>query len=135
METSNDMIGALPTWDLGYKGEGTVVAIIDTGIDPSHRDMVLSEGTVPKLTRQSLQGKNLLGRYYTPKIPYGFNYYDMNHNIVDMGPDPSMHGMHVAGIAGANGDPENGGIKGVAPEAQLLAMKVFSNDPFYCNYL
>jgi len=133
METSNDMIGALPTWDLGYKGEGTVVAIIDTGIDPSHRDMVLSEGTVPKLTRQSLQGKNLLGRYYTPKIPYGFNYYDMNHNIVDMGPDPSMHGMHVAGIAGANGDPENGGIKGVAPEAQLLAMKVFSNDPFYAT--
>ncbi|NLK43197.1 MAG: S8 family serine peptidase [Tissierellia bacterium] len=131
--TSNDMIGALPTWDTGYKGEGTVVAIIDTGIDPSHRDMVLSEGVVPKLTRQSLQGKGLLGRYYTPKVPYGFNYYDMNHNIVDQGPDPSMHGMHVAGIAGANGDPDNGGIKGVAPEAQLLAMKVFSNDPFYAT--
>ena len=45
-----------------------------------------------------------------------------------------MHGMHVAGTAGANGDLENGGIKGVAPEAQLLAMKVFSNDPIYCYY-
>lgn len=131
MDTSKDMVGALPTWDLGYKGEGTVVAIIDSGIDPYHRDMVLSEGTVPKLTRDSLKGKDLLGRYYTPKIPYGYNYYDMNHNIIDMGPGTSMHGMHVAGIVGANGDPENGGIKGVAPEAQLLAMKVFSNDPFY----
>ncbi|QGS69558.1 S8 family serine peptidase [Oceanobacillus sp. 143] len=30
-----------------------------------------------------------------------------------------MHGMHVAGTVGANGDEENGGIKGVAPEAQI----------------
>lgn len=34
-----------------------------------------------------------------------------------------MHGQHVAGIAGSNGE-----VKGVAPEAQLLAMKVFSNN-------
>lgn len=40
-----------------------------------------------------------------------------------------MHGMHVAGIVAANGSDEevakNEAIKGVAPEAQLLAMKVF----------
>lgn len=42
-----------------------------------------------------------------------------------------MHGMHVAGTVAANGDEANGGIKGVAPEAQVLAMKVFSNDPIY----
>ncbi|MDR7857505.1 S8 family serine peptidase [Tissierella sp.] len=133
MDTSHDMIGSLPTWDLGYKGEGTVVAIIDTGIDPSHRDMVLSEETLPRLTTESLVGKNLLGRYYTEKVPYGYNYYDLNNEILDLGPDASMHGMHVAGTAGANGDTENGGIKGVAPESQLLAMKVFSNDPIYAT--
>ena len=135
MGTSNDMVGTQPTWDIGYKGEGTVVAIIDSGIDPSHRDMVLSEGTVPKLTRERVEKmigeKGLLGRYYTQKVPYGYNYYDLNHDIKDTGPSPSMHGMHVAGIAGANGDVEKGGVKGVAPEAQLLAMKVFSNDPSY----
>ena len=131
MDTSKDMIGALPTWDIGYKGEGTVVAIIDTGIDPSHRDMVLSEGTNPKITQETLVGKNLLGKYFTEKVPYGYNYYDLNFEIRDLGPDASMHGMHVAGIAGANGDTNNGGIKGVAPECQLLAMKVFSNDPIY----
>lgn len=133
MDTSKDMIGALPTWDIGYKGEGTVVAIIDSGIDPSHRDMVLSEGTTPKITQETLAGKNLLGKYYTEKVPYGYNYYDLNYEIKDKGPDPSMHGMHVAGIAGANGDVENEGIKGVAPESQLLAMKVFSNDPIYAT--
>ncbi len=133
MDTSKDMIGAIPTWDIGYEGEGTVVAIIDSGIDPSHRDMVLSEGINPKITQETLIGKNMLGKYYTEKVPYGYNYYDLNYEIRDMGPDPTMHGMHVAGIAGANGDTDNGGIKGVAPECQLLAMKVFSNDPIYAT--
>lgn len=137
MISSNDMVGTRPTWETGYKGEGTVIAIIDSGIDPNHRDMKLSEGIDPKLTREIVQdlitSKGLLGRYYTEKIPYGYNYYDLNHQIKDVGPAPSEHGMHVAGIAGANGDVENGGIKGVAPEAQLLAMKVFSNDPVYSS--
>lgn len=134
MDSSHDMIGSVPTWDLaGYKGEGTVVAIIDTGIDPSHRDMVLSEDTEPALTEDMIEEMDLLGRYYTEKVPYGYNYYDLNYEIRDLGPGASMHGMHVAGTAGANGDTENGGIKGVAPEAQLLAMKVFSNDPIYAT--
>src|SRR5690606_11806666 len=77
--------------------------------------------------------KDLLGKYFTEKVPYGYNYYDLNHEVLDLGPDASMHGMHVAGTVGANGDPEKGGIKGVAPEAQLLAMKVFSNDPIYAT--
>lgn len=131
MDTSKDMIGTTPTWDLGFKGEGTVIAIIDSGVDYTHRDMVLSEDTNPKLNQNSLIGKNLLGQYYTEKVPYGYNYYDLNNEVRDLGPSASMHGMHVAGIAGANGDTENGGIKGVAPEAQILAMKVFSNDPLY----
>lgn len=133
MGSSNDMIGSPAIWDIGYKGEGTVVAIIDTGIDPSHRDMVLSEETLHKITRESLEDKDLLGQYYTEKVPYGYNYYDLNNEILDLGPDASMHGMHVAGTAGANGNIENGGIKGVAPESQLLAMKVFSNDPIYAT--
>lgn len=133
MNSSNEMVRSLDTWELGYKGEGMVVAIIDTGIDPTHKDMVLSEGTTPKLTNASLEGKGLPGKYYTDKVPYGYNYYDLNDEILDIGPDASEHGMHVAGTVGANGDVENGGIKGVAPECQLLAMKVFSNDPVYAT--
>lgn len=133
MDSSNDMIGSIPTWDIGYEGEGTVIAIIDSGVDPSHKDMVLSESTNPKLTKETIDRMDLLGTYFTEKIPYGYNYYDLNNEIRDLGPDASEHGMHVAGIAGANGDIENGGIKGVAPEAQLLGMKVFSNDPIYAT--
>jgi lactocepin len=131
---SKELVNAQKTWqDYGYKGEGMTVAVIDTGIDPSHKDMVLSDETSPELSKQAVdqmkQEKSLPGKYYTEKVPYGYNYADQNNEILDLGPDASMHGMHVSGTVGANGDEENGGIKGVAPEAQILGMKVFGNDP------
>jgi lactocepin len=131
---SKELVKAQQTWqDYGYKGGGMTVAVIDTGIDPSHRDMVLSEETEPELTETEVQSliteKDLVGKYFTEKVPYAYNYADQNNTILDLGPDASMHGMHVAGTVGANGDESDGGIKGVAPEAQILGMKVFGNDP------
>ncbi|WP_393966354.1 S8 family serine peptidase [Exiguobacterium sp. S22-S28] len=134
MVHSKDMINAKQTWqDYGYKGEGTIVAVIDTGIDPTHKDMVLSPETKVDLTSSKVESfkssKGLKGNYFTEKVPYGYNYADHDSEIRDLGPGASMHGMHVAGTVGANGDEASGGIKGVAPETQLLAMKVFGNDP------
>jgi lactocepin len=131
---SKDMVNAKETWqDYGIKGEGTVVAVIDTGIDPSHKDMVLSPETKVDLTSSKVEStketKGLKGKYFTEKVPYGYNYADHDSEIRHLGAGASMHGMHVAGTVGANGDEANGGIKGVAPETQLLAMKVFGNDP------
>lgn len=136
MKTSHQFIQSYQTWgDAKYKGEGQVVAVIDTGVDPSHKDFVLSEGVEGDLEESEVNAlveeAALKGKYFTEKVPYGFNYYDMNDTILDLGPAASMHGMHVAGTVAANGDVENGGIQGVAPEAQVLAMKVFSNDPLY----
>lgn len=129
--TSKDMVKAIETWNLGYNGEGTVISIIDTGIDYDHKDMRLTDVTKAKLSQQSVNSiitaSGLKGRWYTNKVPYGYNYYDNNNIVKDLGAGASMHGMHVAGIAGANGN-DSTGVKGVAPEAQLLAMKVFSND-------
>lgn len=131
MSTSVDIINARETWNLGYKGEGLVAAIIDTGIDSTHKDMKLTDNATAKLNKSDVNGliasKNLPGKFFTIKVPYGYNYYDNNLEIRDLGPDATMHGMHVAGTVGANGDAK--GIKGVAPEIQLLAMKVFGNDP------
>ncbi|MCB5559144.1 S8 family serine peptidase [Anaerosalibacter bizertensis] len=52
---------------------------------------------------------------------------DRNNEIVDKSKTGGAHGMHVAGTVAANGNIEDNGINGVAPEAQVLAMKVFSN--------
>ncbi|ARI76232.1 S8 family serine peptidase [Halobacillus mangrovi] len=131
---SKELVNAQKTWqDYGYKGEGMTVAVIDTGIDPDHKDMILSDETEPELSKEEvgtlIEENNLQGKYYTEKVPYAYNYSDENDTVLDLGPDASEHGMHVSGTVGANGDEENGGIKGVAPEAQLLGMKVFGNDP------
>lgn len=133
MVTSGDMVTASQTWQLDYEGEEQVVAILDTGIDYRHKDMVLPSETKVALTESKVNAMGLKGKYFTNKVPYGYNYYDLNFEVIDKGPDPSMHGMHVAGTAGANGDVENGGIRGIAPKSQLLAMKVFSNDPIYAT--
>ncbi len=133
MNNSGEIIKTEQTWASGYNGEGTVVAVIDTGVDSTHRDMVLTDQSKAELQSDEVQAiskeKKLPGTYRTSKVPYGYNYMDNNQEILDLGPDASMHGMHVAGTVGANGDTSKDGIKGVAPEAQILAMKVFGNDP------
>ncbi|MFP5114326.1 S8 family serine peptidase [Bacillaceae bacterium C204] len=134
MKYSKEIVEAQKAWEAyGKKGEGMIVGIIDTGIDPSHKDFVLTDGSKAALTEAEVGAavaeKGLPGKFYTEKVPYGYNYYDENAQILDLGPEASMHGMHVAGTVAANGDEANGGIKGVAPEAQLLALKIFGNDP------
>lgn len=134
---SKELVLAQRVWnDYNFNGKGMVVGIIDTGIDPNHKDMVLSPGVNGSITQKLVEdhlanGSIEDGKYYTNKVPFGYNYMDRNYEILDIGPDASMHGMHVAGTVGANGDEDDGGVKGVAPEAQLLALKVFGNDPLY----
>ncbi|WP_260471997.1 S8 family serine peptidase [Bacillus salinus] len=138
MTESHAFVQSTQTWgDAQYKGEGTIVAVIDSGTDPFHKDFVITDLSASEgyLTQAEVEEKiaehGLLGKYYSEKVPYAYNYYDKGHDIMDLGPSASMHGMHVAGTVAANGDPNNGGIQGVAPEAQVLGMKVFSNDPNY----
>lgn len=133
MNNSGEITETPVAWANGYTGEGTIISIIDSGVDPSHKDMVLTDASKAELDKAEVEGivseKSLPGKYFTEKVPYGYNYMDENNQILDIGPEASEHGMHVAGIAGANGDVDNGGIKGTAPEAQILAMKVFGNNP------
>ncbi|MFS0862265.1 S8 family serine peptidase [Fredinandcohnia sp. 179-A 10B2 NHS] len=134
MKYSKELIEAQNAWnDYGYKGEGMIVGIIDSGIDPTHKDMVLTDESTAALSKDEVDAfiaeNNLPGKYYSAKVPYGYNYMDGNAEVRDLGPGASFHGMHVGGTVAANGDETAGGIKGVAPEAQLLALKVFGNDP------
>lgn len=106
-----EMVEATKAWsEAGVKGEGMLISIIDTGVNPKHSDMV-----EPRDKRLAKEKTNT-----TQKVISGFNWADRNNVTADVA--ESQHGMHVAGIAAANGK-----IKGIAPEAQLLSEKVFSN--------
>lgn len=112
----------------GVDGTGMVVSIVDTGIDTAHRDMRLDDCAKAKITTVDTAHPG-----FTCKVPRGYNYADENYTIKDL--TASQHGMHVAGIVAANGSESDAPawqdhrIDGVAPNAQLLAMKVFSNAP------
>lgn len=131
MLSSHDMINDKSAWDKGYAGQGSVVAVLDSGTDWMHPDMMkITDMSKAKLTEDSVNSlireHGLKGMYFNEKVPYGYNYFDKNNDVKDSAPGASMHGMHVAGTVAANG-----AIKGVAPEAQILGMKVFGNDPLY----
>ena len=80
--------------------------------------------------------------YYGSKLPFAYNYVDKNTDVTHDNDTQSEHGSHVAGIAAANKYvPQTDGdettyvsaldtvkTQGVAPEAQLLVMKVFGSN-------
>ena len=106
-------------------GRGMVISIIDSGIDIKHKDMRIDDDARSAEKLRPIAGFN-------EKVPAGFNYADENYDVKDV--SSIQHGMHVAGIAAAHGCDsdgkcEMGRIDGAAPNAQLLAMKVFSNKP------
>ena len=130
MHSSGSLVGLDPAYyeQFGYKGDGMVVSVIDTGADPEHRDFNLDPDVPVRYNEAAMQALiellKLPGKYYSSKIPYGFNYADNVQTIKDV----DEHGLHVAGTIGANGNIEEGGIQGVAPHVQLLIMKAFTND-------
>src|SRR5690606_41265613 len=101
---------------------------IDTGSDPTHQDMVLTNNTTAALTQAEVESfvsssEIEEGKFFTPKVPFGYNYMDANTEIRDIAPNASMHGMHVAGTIGANGNETNGGHKGNATETQTQSLQ------------
>lgn len=70
--------------------------------------------------------------YYNAKVPYAFDYADDDPDVY---PSYSTHGTHVAGIVAGKDDGKvvnaetDERFVGVAPEAQLAIMKVFTDDP------
>lgn len=123
MSTSRSMIGADILQGEGYSGKGTVVAVIDTGFNADHEDLTLEDSSQMKLDRAEVSAAGLPGVFKSKKVPYAYDYADEDVDTVEV--NPNSHGMHVAGTVAANGSEADGGVRGVAPNAQILAMKVF----------
>ncbi|SHK24509.1 lactocepin [Anaerocolumna jejuensis DSM 15929] len=141
MDSSTNTIGASTLWDLDYKGQSTAVAIIDTGLDVTHPGFQTMPASPKYSNASSLQARlttsslesgitDASKTFVNTKVPYAYDYADKDENVI---PSPESvlknkneHGTHVAGtVAAPEGDSDN--ITGVAPEAQLMIMKVFSD--------
>lgn len=127
-------------WDEGYQGQGMVVAVIDSGVQP-HADLRLTDDSTAAISKDAAEAaiaKLGYGTYVNSKIPFAYDY--VNNDSVNTGTtvSGSTHGEHVAGIIAANGTVADGAtgtskasvyVKGVAPEAQILAMQVIDEFP------
>ncbi len=137
LTTSVEMAGAIPEEISPYSGKGQVIAVIDGGFKENHELFAVAPST-PKYTEDSI--RNLLETsnlnasssgsncYYNKKIPFRYDYAMKDVGVLSEIDETDKHGTHVAGIAGGKGGNYNGKtINGVAPDAQLLLMKV-AND-------
>lgn len=92
-----EAVGAPEAWSRGWTGEGSVISILDSGIDTDHPEFA---GRIDAM------------ECFTRRCEGGYETIE----------DGNGHGTHVAGLAAAALDGV--GTTGVAPDAHLLIGKV-----------
>src|SRR5437667_30291 len=103
-----DAISAPAAWDLGARGAGARVAIVDGGIHSTHQDIAPNLDVAH--SRSFVTGR-------------AFNFDQARDTLgVCRLNDTFWHGTHVAGIVGAPG--QGLGTVGIAPSATLIGVKV-----------
>jgi serine protease AprX len=105
--TYDQTLGVLPLWKFGVTGTGVGVAVVDTGVDGALPDFASKDHGASRVVASAVANADAT----TATDSYG-------------------HGTDVAGIVAGNGDnrgpgdPEYGHYIGVAPNANLISIKV-----------
>jgi len=112
MNDVNDVHGIPMIWEeTGYTGEGSVVSIIDTGIDSEHVGL-------DDLDDDNSSNDSKVIAFYD-----AVNNPDKTNGTEVKAYDDQGHGTHCAGITAGTGAPTYEYV-GVAPKAQLVGVKV-----------
>ena len=101
LDQSVAQIGAPEAWEAGYRGTGVRVAVLDTGVDGAHPDLVGQVEEAVDFTDSATGTADLFG-----------------------------HGTHVAATIAGTGAGAEGTRPGVAPDADLIVGKVLSDDGY-----
>ena len=128
--TSNSL-DVMNAEDVEYNGDGTVIAVIDSGLYLGHeafqdygilKNPAISAEDVELFTKDG----GTEGRYVSVKIPFVYDYSEEDRSVHSADP----HGTHVAALAAGYALNSDGSVKfrGVAPAAQILGMKVFGDE-------
>jgi subtilisin family serine protease len=134
-ESSVPFIGAPQVWShFGAQGQGMVLALVDTGIDYTHKDF----GGSGNPADYANNDPNFVepGTFPTSKVIGGYDFVGSNYDVLDDDPsndiprpdfdplDRDGHGTHTGGTCCGNGVPGKVG-KGVAPKVKIRAYKVW----------
>lgn len=129
-------IGTAAATEQGLFGKGVKVGIIDTGIDYTH---AMLGGSGDKSVYELIDPAQPSNFFPNSKVVGGYDFVGSqfstkNGKISEMTPvpdsnpiDESYHGTHVAGSVAGVGDQINS-YSGVAPQAELYALKVFGKE-------
>ncbi len=115
-------IGAPAVWDAGHNGAGQFVAVLDNGVETGHpafAGKTMAEACFSQSDPASRVFSLCPGRVLAAEGP----------GAASACPDTSLtdtcdHGTHVAGIA--TGNAPAAGVYGVAPQADVIAIQVFT---------
>jgi subtilisin family serine protease len=128
-------VGALAAQTAGFDGSGVRVAVLDSGIDYTHKEFGgpgTQEAYAAAYGADAQDPKNTTtdGLFPTAKVVGGYDFVGESWPDGDLMPDPDPidsagHGTHVADIIG--------GKSGVAPGVTLYALKVCSSTSSSCS--
>jgi serine protease AprX len=102
-----DTLDVRPLWDMGLNGQGISVAVIDSGITPE-KDLQVDPSTGKPESRLLEQ------------LTFNSNFGHIN--------DATGHGTHIAGIIGGSGYMSGGLYSGIAPQVNLISLKISDSD-------
>ncbi|MCL2577069.1 MAG: S8 family serine peptidase [Defluviitaleaceae bacterium] len=108
----------------GYRGEGILISVIDTGIYYNHEAFI---GAFPTLKEMQARNPAITEAHAIDGIFYGRNFHTVDGTAAN---DPmetvniSIHGTHVSGTIAGRDAGGSRAVLGVAPEAKIIVYRV-----------